>query len=172
MKDTKKTVFESIETIIDHETGEIMKTVNNSSKIMSKEPEYIKLYLDCLCTFKGLNKALSPVLIACCHFMTWADSKHNDQMIFMNSYIKDQICELTNLKVDRVNKAIKEIVDANIFIKVEGKRGVYRVNPFIIGRGEWKDIKELRANFDFITGEVKPEIIYKEEDEGNAQPTD
>lgn len=172
MKDTKKTVFESIETIIDRETGDIIKTVSNTSKIMTKEPEYIKLYLDCLCTFKGLSKALSPVLIACCHFMTWADSKHSDQMIFMNSYVKDQICELTNLKIDRVNKAIKEIVDANIFVRVDGKRGVYRVNPFIIGRGEWKDIKELRANFNFTNKTLETEIVYNGEDDDNAQPTD
>lgn len=162
MGEIKKTIFENIETIINHETGEIVKTTSNSSRIASKEPDYIKLYLDCLCTFKGLNKALSPVLIAFCHFMTWADSKHKDQMIFMNAYVKEQVCEMTGLKVDRINKALKEIVDAEIFVKVEGKRGIYKVNPFIIGKGDWKDIKELRANFDFTNKTVEPEIVYKE----------
>lgn len=162
MKDTKKNVYESTEMIINHETGEITRTTHTSVKKSSKEPDYIKLYLDCLCTFKGLNKALSPVLISFCHFMTWADNTHKAQMIFMNSYVKEQVCEMTGLKVDRINKALKEIVNAEIFVKVEGKRGVYKVNPFIIGKGEWNDIKELRANFDFTNGTVEPQISYNE----------
>lgn len=163
-KDTKKSIFETTETIIDHLSGEIIKTNHLSTKRSSKEPDYIKLYLDCICTFRGLNKALSPVLIAFCHFMTWADNKHKEQMIFMNSYVKEKVCEMTGLKIDRINKVLKEIVDAEIFVKVEGKRGVYKVNPFIIGKGEWNDIKELRANFDFTNKIVQPEIVYKEID--------
>lgn len=158
MKGTKKTTYESTQLIVDHSTGEVTQTIQTTVRKSEKEPDFIKLYLDCLCTFKGLNKALSPVLIAFCHFMTWANETHEDQMIFMNSYVKEQVCNMTGLKIDRINKALKEIVNAQIFTKVEGKRGVYKVNPFIIAKGEWKDIKVLRANFDFTNGIVEPVI--------------
>lgn len=36
-------------------------------------------------------------------------------------------------------------------------RGTYRVNPFIFGKGDWRDISELRATFNFKTGEVTTE---------------
>jgi len=170
-KDYKKAIFENTVRTIDS-NGELIEQTTTSVKIQSKEPDYIKLYLDCLCTFKGLNKALSPVLVAFCYFMTWADSKHKNQVIFMNSYVKEQICEMTGLKIDRINKALKNIVDANIFIKIEGKRGVYNVNPWIIGKGDWNDIKELRANFNFMNGTIEPIVeFYKNDEEHTTNRT-
>lgn len=170
-RDFKKNIFEQTTTTLAKETGEILEHTSTSVKIQSKEPDYIKLYLDCLCTFKGLNKALSPVLIAFCHFMTWADSIHKKQVIFMNAYVKEQVCKMTGLKVDRINKALKEIVNAEIFVRVEGKRGVYTVNPFIIGRGEWNDIKELRANFNFTKGTIEPILEYIDDTRKHIEPT-
>jgi len=169
-KDYKKAIFESTIRTIDT-NGEFVDQTTTSVKIQSKEPDYIKLYLDCLCAFKGLNKALSPVLIAFCHFMTWADSKHKSQIIFMNAYIKEQVCEMTGLKIDRINKALKDIVNADVFTKIEGKRGVYNVNPWIIGKGDWNDIKELRANFNFTKRTIEPIIEFYENGEGHSNRT-
>lgn len=166
-KEVKKNIFESTYTVID-EDGVIKQQTSETVKAAEKEPDYIKLYLDCLCTFKGLSTALSPVLIGFCHFMTWAGSEHQKQMIFTNSYVKEQVAQMTGLKIDRVNKALKNIVDAGIFVKVPKKRGVYEVNPFIIAKGSWTDIKKLRANFDFISGTVTPEIVT----EDNTEPKD
>ena len=30
------------------------------------------------------------------------------------------------------------------------QRGVYIVNPYIIAKGKWENVKKLRATFDFI----------------------
>lgn len=160
-KDTKKNIFEHTHTVVD-EDGIIQEQTSEIVKPSEKEPDYIKLYLDCVCTFKGLSTALSPVLIGFCHFMTWADSEHQKQMVFTNSYVKEQVAQMTGLKIDRVNKALKAIVDAGIFIRVPKKRGVYEVNPFIIAKGSWSDIKKLRANFDFVNGTITPEVITEE----------
>lgn len=163
-ENTKKTIFESIITVTD-EDGVIREQKTESVGISESEPDYVKLYLDCLCTFKGLSTALSPVLIAFCHFMTWADSEHQKQLIFTNSYVKEQVAAMTGLKIDRVNKALKSIVDAGIFVRIPKRRGVYEVNPFIIAKGKWSDIKKLRANFDFVNGTITPEIETKEDDQ-------
>lgn len=159
----KKSVYERLETVIDKNTGEIIQQTTESVKIQDKEPEYIKLYLDCICTFNGLNKALSPILIACCTYMTWADSKHKKQMIFMNQYTKQQIASDAGVSIKRVNQALTEIVKADIFRKVDNMRGVYEVNPYIIAKGQWSDIKVLRANFDFINKTINPIIETSEE---------
>lgn len=160
-KDYKKNVYESIETTINAD-GNFEEVKTTKVKMVDKEPDYIKLYLDCICTFKGLNKALSPVLFAFCNFMTWADNNHSSQVIFMNSYVKEQVCSMTGLKIDRINKALRDIVDAEVFVKIQGKRGVYTVNPFIIGKGDWNDIKELRASFNFTEKTIEPIIEYKQ----------
>lgn len=158
----RKTVFEKINQITDITTGEVIR--EESEVILSKEsePEYIKLYLDCVCTFKGLNKALSPILIAFCSYMTWADSKHDRQVIFMNAYTKEQVAQDVGISVNRVNQALRDITKADIFRKIKNKRGVYEVNPYIIARGKWADIKKLRANFDFTNGTIEPIIEEKE----------
>ena len=56
----------------------------------------------------------------------------------------------------RVKQAIKELVEAEIFIPltIDGKRkrGIYFVNPWVVGKGEWKDIKQLRGQFEFVSG--------------------
>ena len=159
--ETKKAIFERTYTVVD-EDGVIREESSEIVKTTDREPDYIKLYLDCVCTFKGLSTALSPVLIGFCHFMTWADSEHQKQMVFTNSYVKEQVAQMTGLKVDRVNKALKAIVDAGIFVRVPKKRGVYEVNPFIIAKGSWSDIKKLRANFDFVNGTITPEVTTAE----------
>lgn len=169
--DIKKNIFERTYTVID-EDGVIKEQTSESVKVAEKEPDYIKLYLDCICTFKGLSTALSPVLIGFCHFMTWADSEHQKQMVFTNSYVKEQVAQMTGLKIDRVNKALKAIVDAGIFVRVPKKRGVYEVNPFIIAKGSWADIKKLRANFDFVNGTITPEIETTEDATGEKEKSD
>lgn len=158
----RKAIYEKVNQITDISTGEVLREETEVVMTKDTEPEYIKLYLDCICTFKGLNKALSPILVAFCSYMTWADSKHDRQVIFMNSYTKEHVAEDVGVSVDRVNQALRAITKADIFRKIKGKRGVYEVNPYIIAKGKWTDIKKLRANFDFINGTIEP-IIETEE---------
>lgn len=162
-----KAVYEEIQTTVDIETGEVTKVINTTVKVQEKEPDFIKLYLDCVCTFNGLNKALSPILVAFCSYMTWADSEQNKQLIWMNKLTKKGVSEKLGIGVDRVNKALKEIVDSDIFRKIEGVRGCYEVNPYIIAKGKWTDIKQLRANFDFVNKTIEPiiEEVEREREE-------
>lgn len=158
MPKEKKAIYEKVNQITDLSTGEVISEVKEVVKMQEKEPDYIKLYLDCVCTFKGLNKALSPILVAFCSYMTWADSKHEKQVIFMNKYTKNAVANDVGVTIDRVNQALRDIAKSDIFRKIEGSRGVYEVNPFIIARGQWSDIKTLRANFDFVKGTIEPVI--------------
>jgi len=43
------------------------------------------------------------------------------------------------------------------FVKRVGY-GTYQANPSMFGRGEWTDIKSIRATFDFNTQTVEAEI--------------
>lgn len=156
-KEMKKTIYENVKTIID-EQGELIQQTTETVKVEEKEPDFIKLYLDCVCAFNGLNKAFSPILIAMCSYMTWADSKHEKQLIWMNSMTKQAVADTLGISVARVNQALKDIVDTDIFRKIEGVRGCYEVNPYIIAKGKWSDIKGLRANFDFTKGTIEPII--------------
>ena len=155
--------------IVNVETGEVISTADTSitEGYVDREPDYIKLYIDTVLTFKGITKALNPVLIALCKHMNFADK---EQIVYVNSYTKSLMMQDTGLKLKRVEQAIKQFADAGIIMRVS--RGVYRVNPNIIARGKWNDIKLLRATFNFMTGDIKSDIELGEEPtdlEGNSQ---
>ena len=138
-----------------------------SSKTVYKtqtEPEFIKLYIDCVFTVKGVRKGIKPIFLAFLEHMSYADSntKYGGQVIYVNKAMKSAIAEKLGLKIDSINKALYELVKSEIFKRVDV--GTYQVNPNIVGRGEWKDIKNIRATFDFANKEVVADIVRAEED--------
>ena len=59
----------------------------------------------------------------------------------------------------RLERAITTWVKNRVLIRVA--RGIYQVNPFIFGRGDWRDIANLRATF-FSEGSVTVTRDYKD----------
>jgi predicted transcriptional regulator len=159
-KRIEKKVFE--EHIVSQETGEVItsKTVYKTQT----EPEYIKLYIDCLFTVKGVRKGLNPIFLAFLPYMSYADinGQGGGQVIFINKAMKDIIAKKLGLGIDSINKALSELTKAGIFKRLTV--GTYQVNPNIVGKGEWKDIKNIRATFDFANKEVVAEIVKEEEE--------
>lgn len=166
MADGKKRIYQSAEVtncIVDHQTGEITAEHTETIQVgyVDAEPQYIKVYLDCLLKFKGLGSSLNPILLALCRHMNFADK---DQIVFVNKYVKELICEECGVKIKRVEQAIKQFTETGLLKRKA--RGVYLVNPYIISRGKWEDVKKLRATFDFITGEFEVESnVLDETDE-------
>lgn len=153
MKSTERKVYE--EHVVTQE-GEVVssRTIYNTNT----EPPYVKLYIDCVLTVKGLQKGLNPILIGFLEHMSYAGTElYGGQIIFVNKALKECIANKLKVGIKRIDQAITQFVKANIFKRVAV--GTYQVNPNIIGKGEWKDIKKIKANFDFNTGEIIAEII-------------
>jgi len=157
---TKSSVLRTVEER-NNETGEITRqkiTIQHDV-----EPNYIKLYLDCLGVFtdnQGLSKSLNTLLIETLKYMSYADQ---DQIIYMNMTIKKKICEKTGKTIDRYNQALKMWVKEDILKRVD--RSTYQVNPWLFGKGDWRDISEMRASFNFTTGEVVLDEEIKTEEQ-------
>ena len=160
MKGKKTVLREEVE--VNHETGDI--TRRKSMVQFNKEPEFVKLYLDCLALFsrnEGLDACLNDMLLAVLKRMSYAT---DDQIVCLNAYIKEQICNETGKSIKRLEQAITKWVKSKVLVRVA--RGVYKVNPNIFGKGDWIDIERLRATFDFTTGEVTTEREYKQTGDG------
>lgn len=152
--ENKKRIYKATEVSqynVDRETGEVMSESHQQTEMgyVETEPQYIKIYLDCILRFKNLSSSLNPILIALCKHMHFADK---NQIVFVNKYVKDIICKECGVKTKRVEQAVKQFVEAGLLKRQA--RGVYLVNPYIISRGNWEDVKKLRATFDFITGDI------------------
>ena len=154
MKRKNKILYE--ETEIDNETGEIIR--RKTSLQFSKEPAYVKLYFDCLGVViqnDGLNESLNDMLLEVLKLGSYADE---EQIVTLTAYQKKKICEKTGKSLRRLEQAITIWVQNKILIRVS--RGTYQINPCIFGKGEWRDISKLRANFNFSEGNVTVEREY------------
>ena len=129
-------------TTVDTQTGEVLKRekLRCSSQ---KEPGFVKLYFDCLGVYiknDGLSASLNDMLLEVLHRASYAQ---DGQIVHLGAYDKEQICKATHKSMRRLEQAITTWVKNRVLIRVA--RGIYQVNPFIFGRGDWRDIANLRA---------------------------
>jgi hypothetical protein len=126
--------------------------------LLSQEPTYIKLYLNTLLTFKELPKQMSPLLFELLNLMTFAnkEAKHGGQLIVLNMFVKEEIIERLGMKMSTFKNNLTELTRSGILKRVGNS--TYQANPEMFGRGEWADIKVIRATFDFNTQTVEANI--------------
>ena len=142
-KEMKRVLREN--TTVDTQTGEVLK--RETTVQFSKEPGFVKLYFDCLGVYiknDGLSASLNDMLLEVLHRASYAQ---DGQIVHLGAYDKEQICKATHKSMRRLEQAITTWVKNRVLIRVA--RGIYQVNPFIFGRGDWRDIANLRATFNF-----------------------
>lgn len=156
---TDKAVYREV--LSNQETGEV--TRHKTIYKLADEPDFVKLYIDCVLTLKGLKKGLNPILLGFLRFMSYADINgiEGGQIIFVNKMMKQTIADSLGVTVKRIDQAITEFVKGGIFKRIAV--GTYQVNPNLVGKGEWKDIKNIRATFDFGNREVMSAAVETEE---------
>lgn len=143
-KNSKTTVKQVVETnSINHQTGEVLNSVETITKRIPNEPDYIKLYLADILYLNDMPKGMNSLLLALLKKMNYGNE------IVLNSYIKKQIAEELGIKPNTINQNLSMFVKKNIFHIVG--TGTYLANPFLFGRGKWEEINQLR---------VKMEIRY------------
>lgn len=154
----KRIVRETTHTEFDSTTGEIVRVIGQDNAFVGSEPNYIKIYTDCQLVFNHLDTALSPYIVAFGHYMTYANF---DNPVFRctiqtTKVIRQAVAKSLGVSDRQVKRAIASLVKAEVFIPIEQNgqriRGVYFVNPWVMSKGEWKDIKQLRAQFEFVSG--------------------
>lgn len=141
------------EIVTEKNTGEIL--LQKDQFVVAVEPSYVKLYLDCLATFKGLRRGVSPFLLELLKYMTYASAtaEEGGQIITISKWHRDQIAKKLGISDSMITKHLTQLVQAGILKRIANT--VYQANPMIFGRGDWRDIQHLRATFDFVSGDVE-----------------
>lgn len=156
----KKIHSETNAIVMDTESGEIVREIREHTGYVGKEPDYIKIYTDCMLVFNNMDVALSPFIVAFCRHMTYANAGNPNFRctVRTDELVRKDVAECCGVSDARVKQAIKALVDAEVFIPMQingkKKRGIYFVNPWVVGKGEWKDIKQLRGQFEFKSGQA------------------
>ena len=169
------TLKETIDSF-DPQTGEILPPQVKYKSYMvgkDKEDDYIKVYkyTTTVFAFKGISLSLVPAILEISKYMSFAET---GQLVCFNKVMREQIADTLGISIKRLDQIVKELKEADI-LRPAGARGLYAINPFIIGAGNATKIHELRAKFDyeadlmrvekketnFITGKVVNEAIIE-----------
>jgi len=152
--EAKKIYFQNEKIVLDKETGELQDYEFVTEAVVSREPDFVKLYLNTILTAKNLpithNALLNELLLR----MSYADVEEG-QIIYIVPYDRERIAIKLGLKADTVKKTIIDFVKTGILRKIAN--GKYQVNPHLFGKGEWNDIKRIRATFIFESPDINKE---------------
>ena len=146
-----KILKEKIVQQIDYETGELIKQTTDKIVKVQKEPNFIKLYLDCMLTFTGTKHIPSNFLMEICRYITYSNKNKKQMYLTIAKREREEISKELEISISMVNQYIKRCIDSGILFKTN-YRASFIVNPFLIAKGEWSNIKELRAEFNFTSG--------------------
>lgn len=134
--DTAKIIRETTSTHVDNETGEITRQSHTNVLQLPKEPPYVKLYLEDVAVLNNLPKGASSLMHELLRQMNY------EGMINLNSTVKKTIAKRLETTIQVIDNQMSKMVKNQVFFR-EG-RGVIRPNPYIFGKGDWKDIYKQR----------------------------
>ena len=138
-------------TYINNETGEIKTQEEKKVIRIPKEDEYIKIYIKTIGVLHNIPASADKILLEIIKYTSY------NNRIILTKPVKQDIANNLNISLSRVNNYITTLIKKNILIRKD--RGMYILNPYIFGKGNWHDIynlrKELRLDVVFKEGEIE-----------------
>ncbi len=152
-KNEEKITYKEKKETIDYETGEIKEEVEYTTIKIPKEDNYIKLYIKYITYMHNLPKGLHPIIYELIKYVNY------DNKIIINKDVKETIAKRLKIKENTIKQHIYNLSKENILIRVA--QATYILNPYIFGKGNWKDIYELRKNLEIDVIFTEDKIIFK-----------
>lgn len=135
------------------ETGEVTRESTVIKKVRCDEPPYAKFYLDGWLGFKQIKSVNHSFLFELMPYTAYADG---GQLLSLTSHVKRKIGKKLGWKeetvLNRFNHELCQLVKTGVLKRID--RSAYVVNPELIGKGDWKDIRRLRVTFNLETGDI------------------
>lgn len=131
---------------IDGQTGEVLQLEHSEGTrtIIKQEPAYIKLYIQDVLYLRDMPAGLTGVMYALLKEATYADK---GLRIYLPTGLKKELIAAVGTTKAAFDNALSKLCKGQIIRRVS--TGVYELNPFFFGRGEWKDIDRIRATWDY-----------------------
>ena len=143
MSDNKsnKILFSTTREILNTDTGEIISSETLTTKMIAKEPPHVKIYLEDIARINGLPPAASKVLNLLIQNMGY------NNMVPMLKPFKQVVCNSINIKMNTLEKVIKDLEKASILHRFA--RGLYILDPNLFAKGKWENIQKLRLIIEY-----------------------
>lgn len=123
-----KKVYESTETIINEQTGEVIQTKNVQTRRVRAE-RFMQVYIKDISSLYSLNETHLKVLME-----LWSLSKFNTNEVFLSKTRKDDIAKRIKKSLSGVNNSISQLCKRGLLLR--RARQEYILNPKIFFKGE------------------------------------
>lgn len=112
----------------------------------SPEPDHVKIYAPAITPINSLTPSQRRVLYA---ILSEASSAKNGMRVAITAGSKRLMCQKHGIgSPQTIANALSKMAKAGILIRIE--TGIYMLNPYLFGKGEWRDIASLRHSVDYI----------------------
>lgn len=160
--------YQAVREQVDVETGEVvqMEVSTDTRTIHKQEPPFIKLYIADVLYMRDMPKGLTNIVYALLEQATYASK---GLRVYVPTGLKNEIIKQLDIPRQTFNNALVKLCKGNILRRID--TGVYELNPYFFGRGEWKDIDNLRMTweYDAIKGKTFQGAIIRKD--GTSEPT-
>ena len=131
LKGTKGVIYSAETSMVDMNTGETHVQRMVTKRRVSKEPDFVKLYLDDVMKLNDIPKKKTDVL-----YLLLKKMNYENEITIVASH-KRLACSVIN-----IDKTLALLVSKGVLVRKD--RGVFLANPLLFGKGSWQDIEELR----------------------------
>lgn len=159
---------------VDMGTGQVFAKENISVKQFIKQDDFIQFFVENLAFLTNLESSEKATLFGVLAKMDYGN------IISINASTRKNLMGRTGLSKATISRGISGLIDKKIllFINTEDLKDKYKVfddhsylvNPNVVGKGSFKELKRLRqmvvTDFNFDKQEVTREIIRETEFEG------
>ena len=136
------------EKIVNFKTGKTVVEYESSTVNVGSEPEFIKIYLGSIMYLKDMPTNLAAIMMCILKQTPYSDSEN--VTVILTKDVKEDIAAELRLSYQTVVNAIVKLVKGKILFHQGSIRSArYLVNPYIFGKGHWKDVKKLQLHVDF-----------------------
>lgn len=161
-------INQSIEETLVNSDGVILSKRTNKTLAWGDEPPYIKLYLNDLMFVSDMPKHYTNLVFSLLKRVSYAGDE-DGMCVTLVPRTKKAICqELGWAKTSSLDNALQRLLKGKILFRVD--RGIYRLNPYLFGKGDWQDIARIRMEvFYDINGKTFKTICDYNDDTTKSQ---
>ena len=163
----RQVVYENNETLVDTATGEILQLRQTQKIKTTTEPDFIKVYYKTMLAVQGIEEMPLEFVLALSSVITYSNNPNSPIYFYNNAANRRIISECCMNKKGKPisdNMVARHIITATkmgLLFKTPN-RGIYEVNPCMIARGRWENIRGLQARFDFTEGKWSRTMIEEQ----------
>lgn len=135
-------VATSVNREIDFETGEVKSEVLTHNFKAKAEPAYVKMYIEDLCSIKGVADADQSLLRQLLAKLDY------EGYVTLSPRSREVICKTLEISQKTLRNRLARLSKSGLIKSTSTNE--YMVNPNYFARGQWKDVCEQRKKFELI----------------------